>query len=74
MTKNNINCITKLKNLREKQNLTYQEIADILSISKSYYWQIENGLRSLKYELALKIAQIFETKPDAIFYDYYNNL
>lgn len=56
-----------LKNFRINYNLTYQEIADNIGVSKPYYWQIENGKRGLSYELAVKIAAVFKTNPDSIF-------
>lgn len=61
----------ELKELRKKYKLTYQEVADKLSISKCFYWQIENSKRKLSYEMAIKIANIFDKKPDDIFYEYY---
>ena len=61
----------KLKNYREEKKLTHKEMADLAGISKSYYWQIENGNRRLYYDLALKLAKILGKKPDDIFYDYY---
>lgn len=61
--------IIKLKELREKKGLSCEEIAKILNISKSYYWQIENKNRRLYYDLAKKIAAIFNLKPDDIFFD-----
>ncbi len=57
-----------LKELRIKNNLSYQEMADKLSISKSYYWQLEKGNRRLFYDLAKEIADEFNLKPDDIFY------
>ena len=59
----------KLKELREKNNLTCQNMADKLNICKSFYWQIENGNRGLYYGMAKKIATILKTKPDDLFYD-----
>ena len=61
----------KLKKLRVKNKLTYQTMADTLNISKSYYWQIENGRRRLTYDMAIKISKIFKTTPDYIFYNDY---
>lgn len=61
--------INKLRDLRVKNNLTYQDMADKLGICKAYYWQIENGNRNLYYDLAKKIAAIFDLKPDDIFYN-----
>ena len=53
----------KLKELREKSNLTYKEMANQI---------VEHGNRRLYYEIALKIAKVFKLKPDDLFYDYYN--
>lgn len=60
-----------LKNIRTLNGLTCQAMADALRISKSYYWQIENNSRKLSYEMAVKIASIFKTTPDKIFYEEY---
>ena len=68
----NINEKTKLKKLealRKSHNLSCQELAKELGISKAYYWQVENGNRNLYYKLAKKIADYFRLKPDDIFYD-----
>lgn len=59
--------LEKLKAIREMQNLTYQEVADKVGISKEYYWMIENGKRKLSYDLAVKIANVFDQSPDEIF-------
>ena len=59
----------QLKKFRIKNGLTCQTMADCLQISKSYYWQIENNHRKLSYEMAMKIANIFKTTPDNIFYN-----
>jgi putative transcriptional regulator len=67
--KNTVKELKGLKNLRIVNNLSYKEMAEKLNISKTYYWQIENGQRRLIYELAKKIAHIFSKKPDDIFYD-----
>ena len=60
--------MSTLKQLRRKNKLTHQTMADTLNISKSYYWQLENGKRRLTYDMAIKIARIFKTTPDYIFY------
>jgi len=58
---------SKLQLTRLDSNLTYQEVADAIGVSKPYYWQIENGKRGLSYDLAVKIAGVFDKKPDDIF-------
>jgi len=56
-----------LKSIREGARKTHQDVADEVGVSKPYYWQIENGKRGLSYELAVKIAAVFNKKPDEIF-------
>lgn len=56
-----------LKKLRKEYNLTIYQMASMLGISPSYYSQIENKKRRLYYEIAIKIATIFNKKPDDIF-------
>ena len=63
--------MNKLKHHRNKNKYSCQNMANMLQISKSFYWQIENGKRRLSYEVACKIANIFNTKPDSLFYDDY---
>ena len=62
-----------LKEIRLKEKLTYEQMAKKLNISKTYYWQIENKKRKLSYNMAIKIANIFKTKPENIFYNDYKN-
>ena len=58
----------KLKKIREKYGYSYSAFAKKLKISKTYYWQIENNKRNLSYSMALRIAKIFNLKPDDLFY------
>ncbi len=71
MVKSSTNVNFKLQNLRKQNNMSYEMVANALGISKAYYWQIENGNRRLYYDLAKRIAAIFNKKPDDIFYDIY---
>jgi len=59
----------KLEDLRKKNGYTYQLMADKVGICKAYYWQIEHNNRRLYYDLAKKIAAVFNLKPDDIFFD-----
>ena len=59
----------KLAELRKNNKYSYQYMANILGISKPFYWQIENDKRRLTYDMAIKIADIFKTTPDEIFYE-----
>ena len=42
-------------------------------ISKTFYWQIENNKRRLSYDMAIRIASIFNLKPDSLFFDDFIN-
>lgn len=59
----------RLKEIRKKCNFTYGFMADLLNISKAYYWQIENNQKRISYDLAIRISSIFHLKPDDLFYD-----
>ncbi|CAI9395888.1 hypothetical protein BACSP_04194 [Bacillus sp. T2.9-1] len=56
-----------LRIIRKQYGYTYQMMADKLGITKSYYWQIENGKRGLSYEQAVQISSIFSKTPDEVF-------
>ena len=58
----------KLKELRCQNKYTTRQMAEFLSISKPFYCQLENGLRRLSYDMAIRIASLFNKKPDDIFY------
>ena len=62
-----------LKEIRLKKGLSMQEMANLLKISKTFYWQIETGNRRLSYGMAVKIADIFQMKPDDIFLEEWKN-
>lgn len=59
----------KLTKMREEKGLSYEDMAKILGISKCFYWQLEHKKRRLYYDMAKKIAKIFDVKPDALFYE-----
>ena len=61
----------KLREKRIQKGYTNQKMAEILGISKTFYYQIEVGDRKLSYEMAIKIADIFNVKPDTLFYNDY---
>lgn len=58
----------RLKQIRLKNKLTIYDMSKKLKITPAYYSLIENHKRTLYYDLALKIADIFNMKPDEIFY------
>lgn len=58
----------KLKVLRKDAGLTVYDMAKKVGITASFYSQIENKRRRLFYDMAIKIAKVFDKKPDDIFY------
>lgn len=58
-----------LKEIRKNNNLSSKDMAEKLCISKAYYSQIENRTRRLSYDMAIKISEVFNSKPDKIFYE-----
>lgn len=61
--------LIKLRNCRVIHNFTQKNVADKLGFSRTFYFMLENGSRSLSYVNAIKIASIFGMKPDALFYE-----
>lgn len=58
----------KLRLLRKEKGITIYDMAKKLSITPSFYSQIENKKRRLFYDTAIRICAIFNMKPDTIFY------
>ncbi|CAM3779283.1 helix-turn-helix transcriptional regulator [Alkalicoccus chagannorensis] len=59
--------LEKLRELRLESKLTYKQVAEKIGVSKEHYWMIENGKRRLNYDMAVRIAIVFNKKPDEIF-------
>lgn len=58
-----------LKQYRTLAHYSYKQMSTLLNISKTFYWQLEQGHRRLSYDMAIKIANIFQVRPDALFYN-----
>lgn len=59
-----------LKDLRQRSDLTQEQVAQELNISISYYSLLENGKRRLSLDLAKNLAQVLKCSLDDIFYAY----
>ncbi|MBO8161914.1 MAG: helix-turn-helix transcriptional regulator [Thermosipho sp. (in: Bacteria)] len=55
--------------LRNKAKLTQEEVARKIGISRAAYSNIENGKRNPSFETMRKIATLFDTSVDEIFFD-----
>lgn len=58
----------KVKQLREERQYSCRVMAEKLGISRTYYWQLEHNQRGLSYEMAVRIAAIFQKLPDDLFF------
>ncbi|WP_439555235.1 helix-turn-helix domain-containing protein [Dyadobacter sp.] len=56
----------KIKAIRQKKNLTQEEIAKKLGLAQSNYARLERGLSQLTVDRLEEIASIFEMSPEAI--------
>ena len=63
-----------LKEIRISKGYSQQYMANKLKISKTFYCQIEKQQRRLSYHMAVKIAKIFNMKPDQIFYNEFSKM
>lgn len=54
----------RIRNLREDNDLTQQQIADMLYINRRTYAAYENDINSMTPETLCKIADIFNTSVD----------
>lgn len=65
----------KLISLRKDEKLTQKEVVELLnkeygiSITESYYGMIEQGVRTPSLNIALAIAQLFNSNPNDIFFN-----
>ena len=57
----------KIKEFRKKRNLTQEELAFKLKVTRQTINAIEQGKYSPSLELAFKIAEFFKTRIDNIF-------
>ncbi len=59
----------KLIRLRKDRKLTQQQVAKKLGITRSFYGMIETGDRNPNLDLARRIAELFGTDIETIFFD-----
>jgi HTH-type transcriptional regulator/antitoxin HipB len=51
-----------IKQIREKQNLTQDELAQLLKVNKSNISKIENNLKSIRMETFFRVLDALNTK------------
>lgn len=55
---------SRITELREGRGLTLEQLAEIVGISTSYLWRLENEKRNLSLKNMTKIAQALDVKPE----------
>lgn len=58
----------KLKRTREELGLSVLQVAEMLGISTSHYYKIESGIRNPNFVLAGKIARLFNSNVNELFF------
>lgn len=64
----------KLRKTRLKHNLTQEDVAYILGCTTQFYSQIERGINVLSYDYAVRLALMFQTTPDELFFEQFKYL
>ena len=59
---------TRIRNLREDNNLTQKELSHLLNISQVVYSYYELNKRSIPLELLSKLADFYNTSIDYLLY------
>jgi transcriptional regulator with XRE-family HTH domain len=54
----------KIKDLREDNDLTQKDIANILNISQRAYSHYENGTRNLPVEILIQLSKFYNVSTD----------
>ncbi|EHI73329.1 Cro/CI family transcriptional regulator [Streptococcus criceti] len=59
--------ITNLKEIREKAQMTQQDLADAVGVRRETILHLENNRYNPSLELAFKIAEVFNLQVEDIF-------
>jgi putative transcriptional regulator len=57
----------KLKNIRLEHDLTVKDVAELLNISASFYYKLEQGTRNPTLKLAKEIAILYGVNLEVLF-------
>jgi len=59
-----------IKEICIKNNVTLTQLGESMGKSRQYMSELSRGNIRLTYEMAVKIAQFFDKKPDEIFFNH----
>ena len=54
----------RIRDLREDNNKSQKEIANLLGLQQNSYSQIENGINNLQIDHLIKLAKLYNTSTD----------
>ena len=54
----------RIKDLREDNDYTQQQIADYLHLNRNVYWRYETGQREITVWAVIKLAQLYHVTTD----------
>ena len=56
----------RLRDLREDKDLSIRELADLLHMHRTIYYNYETGKRELPFELAITLSKFYDVSLDYI--------
>lgn len=59
----------KIKELREKQNMSQRELAQNVGISQAHICYIENGLKQTTVQILCNICNVLGCRPDDLLFE-----
>ncbi|MFN8494134.1 MAG: helix-turn-helix transcriptional regulator [Caldilineaceae bacterium] len=59
----------KLRILRQQRGLTLQELSQLLGVSTTHIWNIENGKKMPNVTMVIKVSDIFTVTSDQLIRD-----
>jgi putative transcriptional regulator len=64
-----INISNRIQELRNKKNMTQQDLADAVDVTRATIIALEKGSYNPSLELAFRISFFFKTRIEDIFYE-----
>ena len=58
----------QLKKFRKAQNITVKEMAEILEVTESHYYKLEEGHKKPSYEFMKRFKEKFNERIDKVFF------
>ncbi len=59
-------CYKRIRELREDNDMTQQQVADYLSMKQPQYNRYERGFRDIPTDVLIALADLYETSTDYI--------